>query len=124
MLPRNSVAEVSGENCVADTTDRISLVLIHGLNGDYLKTWEHETTNICWPKDLLPSVLPYVRVLSFGYDADVYGNTSVTGIRGNAQALLARLRDRRETRDHGRPIVFVAHSLGGIVLKQVRLDPM
>ena len=58
-------------------------------------------------------------MLSLAYDADLYGNTSVVGVRGNAQTLLARLRDLREVRHHGRPIVFVAHSLGGIVLKQV-----
>lgn len=75
---------------------------------------------MCWPKDLLPREMPNVRVLSFAYDADIYGNTSVAGIRGNAEALLARLRDLRDDRDYGRPIVFVAHSLGGIVLKRVR----
>ncbi len=66
-------------------------------------------------------MFPFIRVLSFAYDADAYGNTSITALRGNAQALLARLRDVREVRDHGRPIVFAAHSLGGIVLKQVSL---
>ncbi|KAK3305960.1 Alpha/Beta hydrolase protein [Chaetomium strumarium] len=95
----------------------LDVVLIHGLNGDYLKTWLHSATGVCWPRDLLPAVLPSARVLSFTYSADIYGNTSVTGIRGNANALLARLRDRRERAD-GRPIVFVAHSLGGIILKQ------
>ncbi|KAK3900046.1 hypothetical protein C8A05DRAFT_17604 [Staphylotrichum tortipilum] len=99
-------------------TATVDLVLIHGLNGDYLKTWTHTTTNVCWPKDLLPIVFPHIRVLSLAYDADIYGNTSVTGIRENAQTLLARLRDVRELRHHGRSIVFVAHSLGGIILKQ------
>ncbi|EJT79104.1 hypothetical protein GGTG_04193 [Gaeumannomyces tritici R3-111a-1] len=99
-------------------TATVDLVLIHGLNGDYLKTWTHETTKVCWPKDLLPRELPDMRVLSFAYNADIYGNTSVAGIQGNAQALLARLRDLRRDRDYSRPIVFVAHNLGGIVLKQ------
>ena len=75
---------------------------------------------MCWPRDLLPKVLPSARVLSFAYNADIYGNTSVAGIRGNANALLARLRDVREGWDCNTPIVFVAHSLGGIILKQVR----
>ncbi|KAL8296868.1 hypothetical protein RB600_002066 [Gaeumannomyces tritici] len=73
-------------------TATVDLVLIHGLND--------------------------MRVLSFAYNADIYGNTSVAGIQGNAQALLAKLRDLRKDRDYSRPIVFVAHNLGGIVLKQ------
>lgn len=67
--------------------------------------------------------MPHVRALSFAYNADVYANRvkTVAGVRGNAQTLLARLRDSREDDNDQRPIVFVAHSLGGIILKQVCL---
>ncbi|KAL8400455.1 hypothetical protein RB594_000734 [Gaeumannomyces avenae] len=119
MVPkRDLVIEILHDPDSQGLTATFDLVLVHGLNGDYLTTWTHEATKICWPRDLLPSELPNARVLSFAYNADVYGNTSVAGIRGNAQAMLARLRDLRDDRDFRKPIIFVAHSLGGIVLKQ------
>lgn len=96
------------------------MILIHGLNGDCVGTWTHERTGVCWPRDLLPKVAPSARVLSFAYNADIYGNTSIAGIRGNANAVLARLQDKRQD-DYNTPIIFVAHSLGGIILKQVSI---
>ncbi|GAB1316536.1 DUF676 domain-containing protein (Fragment) [Madurella fahalii] len=99
----------------------LDLVLVHGLNGDRIKTWMHEGSKVFWPRDLLPKQQPLTRVLSFGFNADIYGNTSTAGIRGNARALLSRLCDEREDldgSDNGRPIVFVAHSLGGLIVKQ------
>jgi hypothetical protein len=60
--------------------------------------------------------------MTFGYSASVVGNTSVAGIRDNARQLLTFLSNKRE--EDGtfhRPIVFLGHSLGGIIIKQVRL---
>jgi hypothetical protein len=94
-------------------------VLIHGLNGHLTKTYTHPKTKVLWPKTLLPKRQPQTRVLSFGYSADIYHNSSIAGIRGNARSLLNMLFDYREDqRDSGRPIVFLAHSLGGLVVKQ------
>ncbi|KAH6850450.1 Alpha/Beta hydrolase protein [Chaetomium sp. MPI-CAGE-AT-0009] len=96
----------------------LDLVLVHGLNGDHIESWTHQQSGICWPRDLLPKQLPGIRVSSFSYSADVYGNTSVAGIRDNAQNLLSCLRDLKEEEGNDRPLVFVAHSLGGIIVKQ------
>ena len=59
--------------------------------------------------------------MTFGYNGDIYKNQSIAGIRGNARALLTRLRDERDEVDDGRPIVFLAHGLGGLIVKQVRM---
>lgn len=91
---------------------------MHGLNGDYIGTWKHET-GVLWPKDLIPQVLPQVRVLSFGYPADVYNNPSIAFIRDHARNFLDHLNDGRPDTVRERPIVLVAHSLGGLVVKQV-----
>jgi hypothetical protein len=55
--------------------------------------------------------------LTFDYNADIYGNMSVSEIRDHARSLLGRLNYREGPAN--RPLVFAAHSLGGIVLKQV-----
>jgi hypothetical protein len=44
----------------------ISIVFVHGLSGGY-ETWEKD--DVFWPRDLLPKVLPEVRVILFGHDA-------------------------------------------------------
>ena len=97
-----------------------SLVLVHGLQGHEIGSFTDKSTGVCWPRDLLPEAQPRTRVLSFGYNGDVYENTSVAGIRGNANSLLLRLRDARKGVDPGRPCVILGHSLGGLVVKQVR----
>ena len=49
-----------------------SIVFIHGLGGDRVRTWTWEGSDrvLFWPKDLLPQACPAARILSFGYNAD------------------------------------------------------
>ncbi|CZR62803.1 uncharacterized protein PAC_12700 [Phialocephala subalpina] len=96
----------------------LDLVFVHGLNGDHIKTWADEDTGVVWPRDLIPQTMPNARVLSFGYNADIYDNPSVAFIRGYARTLLNLLVDMRSEIVGVRPIVLVAHSLGGLVVKQ------
>ncbi|KAK3317793.1 hypothetical protein B0T19DRAFT_488965 [Cercophora scortea] len=107
------------------TTPDVDLVLVHGLNGDPIGSWtrtfktedpDEPTISTCWPRDLLPTVLPRTRVLTLGYNGDIYLNQSTAGIRGNAESLLAQLKLRR--RDPSRPIVLLGHCLGGLIVKQ------
>ncbi|KAL8371675.1 hypothetical protein RB595_001465 [Gaeumannomyces hyphopodioides] len=103
-------------------TPNLDVVAVHGLNGECFRTWTHEEPTgekTMWLNDLLPHKLPRTRVMTFGYNASVVGNTSVAGIRDNARSLLISLRDKRDgDGTYNRPIVFVGHSLGGIIIKQ------
>ncbi|KAL8650898.1 MAG: hypothetical protein Q9210_003548 [Variospora velana] len=75
---------------------------------------------IFWPRDLLPSVIQDVRIFTWGYDADIdgFGSASQNTIHQHAGSLLSDLADQRETSEHYRkPIIFVVHSLGGIIVK-------
>ncbi|RYP59386.1 hypothetical protein DL769_008561 [Monosporascus sp. CRB-8-3] len=96
----------------------LDIAFVHGLNGDHIRTWRHEDTGIVWPEDLIPKVMPSFRVLSFGYSAHVYDNVSLAHIRDHARNLLNLLNDERAEIPPERPVVFVAHSLGGLVVKQ------
>lgn len=79
---------------------------------------------VFWPRDLLPRELPDCRVLTWGYDVDIdhtFSSASTATIFNQAGNLLTALTDARlSSIERERPLVFVAHSLGGIVVKDVR----
>jgi pimeloyl-ACP methyl ester carboxylesterase len=95
-------------------------VIVHGLNGDAFESWTHPVTKAFWPQDFLPYDIPEARVLTFGYNADAaFGNTTAD-IVDYAKDLLGSLIDKREEENETRrQIIFIAHSLGGIIVKQV-----
>ncbi|KAK1460891.1 hypothetical protein CMEL01_15188 [Colletotrichum melonis] len=103
----------------------VDIVFIHGLKGHREKTWTSDKASEPWPKALLPSEIPDARVLAYGYDADVAKATemvSVSRIRDHAATFLKRLTNFRDRTDSSaRPIIFVCHSLGGLVCQAVRV---
>jgi len=99
-----------------------SVVLVHGLDSLYgdeeagtVKTWTAEDGTV-WPCDMLPGYIPEARVLCFEYNGSIKGTTSVAGIRDHASDLLQCLGElRRPGVQDERPIIFVGHSLGGVM---------
>lgn len=74
---------------------------------------------------MLPKNIGNARILSFGYDAAVtafFGRTSSDTILQHAHTLVAELvADRQLEGAVNRPIIFLCHSLGGIVVKRVTM---
>ncbi|KAI3343365.1 hypothetical protein F4824DRAFT_493613 [Ustulina deusta] len=126
---------------------KVNIVFVHGLRGHPQTTWEHrhieanertaETprkrhrfcaifrphhiasthasvnensieNNVFWPRDYLLEDVSEAEVWTYGYNADVIGG-------------LFQANNQNSVSQHGRdlavPIVFVAHSLGGIIVK-------
>ncbi|KAI1113826.1 hypothetical protein F5Y14DRAFT_200638 [Nemania sp. NC0429] len=99
------------------------VVFVHGLMGHFEDTWRAEDGTV-WPNKLLPQSLYdkedlNIRVLSFEYGGSIRGTTSQAGIDDTAQNLLQYLyHEREKQRDQERPIIFVGHSLGGVIIKR------
>jgi hypothetical protein len=103
-----------------DTPATVDVVAVHGLGGHAFKTWEHEDGPL-WMEDFLPDDVPFARILTFGYDSTVAFSKSVARIEDTALKLLNGLYTERENDKAvqvNRPIVFVCHSMGGIVVKK------
>ena len=99
----------------------VDVVAVHGLQGSAIKTWEHLNGKM-WLKDFLSPKLPFARVMTFGYDSTVLLSTSVAEIEDKALDLLNQLSLERislePVESKRRPIVFIGHSLGGILVKK------
>jgi hypothetical protein len=99
-----------------------SIIAIHGLYENQRETWTSPETQILWLRDLLPQLLPEARILTYGYKADALhsaGEGSSDRILPHALTLIADLyADRYGANAVERPIIFICHGLGGILVKR------
>ncbi|KAB5540561.1 hypothetical protein GE09DRAFT_1205853 [Coniochaeta sp. 2T2.1] len=118
---------VSGLVILSGTSDdqrdgiTADIVTIHGLTGHFMKTWTTED-DISWPRDLLlkmTTALGATRTMTFGYAAGQLGTKLDLDIEDAAWQLIHGLERVRSTSEQRIcPLIFVVHSLGGLVLKK------
>lgn len=110
----------TGMRVVADPSDAVvDIVLVHGLTGNREKTWTHRNGTF-WPGALLPQDFAGARIMTFGYDADVVRFWTVASsnrLDDHGKSLAYALLDQRGGVGQ-RPILFIAHSLGGLVCEE------
>ncbi|RYC62772.1 hypothetical protein CHU98_g3452 [Xylaria longipes] len=84
---------------------------------------ESKASLVFWPQDLLPIACPEARVITWGYHTLRSGDVPVAAqpdLFSHAKDLLQELGVLRDsTNVQQRPLVFIAHSLGGIIVKEV-----
>lgn len=112
-----------------DRPDRVAdVVFVHGLGGSSHKTWRHgdqgEAGHFLWPEEL-GKELPQCGVWSFGYAAGFtqFGNPGmIIGKRAGNLAQQLTLAESAPGINAGigsRPIIFIMHSMGGLVVKSL-----
>jgi len=107
---------------VANTTNddrRCDIVFVHGLGGDSQSTWENPDSKFYWPKEI-GKELPNAGIWAVNYDAQIsewLGDTMPLQDRSKNLLQSLKLKNIGE-----RPVIFIAHSLGGILVKQMLRD--
>jgi len=105
------------------TPDCCSIIAIHGLGGHWRDTWTGDNGKL-WLRDSVPLRLKdsgfNTRVFSYGYDSSTAFSKAVTDITDEAEMLLNRIQGESKSQaEHHRPIIFIAPSLGGILVNKV-----
>ncbi|KAF9889345.1 hypothetical protein FE257_007455 [Aspergillus nanangensis] len=109
---------------------KIDFVFVHGLNprgrtDHAFDTWRH-ANGIFWPKDFLPQDIPHARVFVYGYNSNISNPQAMSNasVKDHANTLLNLLDMERSPQINARPpkIIFIGHSLGGLVIKQALLN--
>jgi hypothetical protein len=97
----------------------VDIVAVTGLGGHALGSFRSADGLSVWLRDFAPEDIPQARFITYGYDTAVVESDNNQGIRELAHTLLDALaifRQRTQTQQH--PLLFVCHSLGGVVLKE------
>jgi hypothetical protein len=97
----------------------VDIVAVTGLGGHALGSFRSADGMYAWLRDFAPQYVPRARFITYGYDTGVATSDNNQGVHELAHTLLdglAMFRQRTQTQQ--RPLLFVCHSLGGVVLKE------
>ncbi|RDW89694.1 hypothetical protein BP6252_01726 [Coleophoma cylindrospora] len=113
--------DVPSEDHVADC------IAISGLASHPFGSWKRRDTpavrsNFMWLRDQLPKDEPCARYILYGYDTRLLMSQSFQTIDDLAITLINRLEAIGRHRPNAKPVVFLCHSLGGIILKRALVE--
>ncbi|KAI9166340.1 Protein SERAC1 [Paramyrothecium foliicola] len=107
-------------NEVRSIDHQYDCIIISGLASHPFGSWQPkgEDKSFMWIRDSLTQGLPNTRFLLYGYNTSLVNSKSFQTIVDIARTLLAVLEASLWTDFSTKPFLFLAHSLGGVILKQ------
>ncbi|XP_042336468.1 LOW QUALITY PROTEIN: protein SERAC1 [Sceloporus undulatus] len=120
---------------------KADVLFVHGLLGAAFKTWRQQDVeqsatekevdmeddySECWPKTWLASDCPSLRIISVEYDTHLSDWKAKCPVESYRESLAYRSTDLlKKLRTAGigdRPLVWLSHSMGGLLVKKMLLD--
>ncbi|KAI1374940.1 hypothetical protein F4677DRAFT_148348 [Hypoxylon crocopeplum] len=89
----------------------IDIVFVHGLFGSRAGSWTK--AGVCYPRDFLGQDISGARIIAWGWTGTLGSNGTFSE---QAESLLADISRIRSGTN--RPIIFIGHGLGGLVIKE------
>lgn len=140
IVSRSDSSEVDEAMDDESTAPVVDVVFVHGLRGHPFGTWRThmgnklEGSNDIWPdvllaEDLRRNGVP-ARLVTLGYEAGMVSWSSPwpsLTLQERARVMVSALyaanvgRDRRHSDGPARPVVFITHSMGGLLTKKMLL---
>ncbi|RLN53519.1 hypothetical protein BBJ29_003500 [Phytophthora kernoviae] len=140
IVPQTDREVVNQSSDGSNTAPMVDIVFVHGLRGHPFGTWRTDMSskldgnNDIWPdvllaKDLQDNHVP-ARLVTLGYEAGMVSWSSPwpsLTLQERARVMLSALyaanigRDRHHPDEPARPVVFITHSMGGLLTKKMLL---
>uniref|UniRef100_A0AAR2K126 Protein SERAC1 n=1 Tax=Pygocentrus nattereri TaxID=42514 RepID=A0AAR2K126_PYGNA len=128
-------------HCRTNQPIKADVLFVHGLLGAAFKTWRQKDCELtedeesagvqedyteCWPKSWLASDCPNLRILSVEYDTHLSDWRAKCPAENQRKSLAYRsgelLKKLKAAGVGDRPVIWVAHSMGGLLVKKMLLD--
>ncbi|KAI1321681.1 hypothetical protein F5Y16DRAFT_416784 [Xylariaceae sp. FL0255] len=110
MTPLNDLDHLSHKfDCIA----------ISGLSSHPFGSWQPRSTDktFMWIRDALPKHVPGIRTILYGYETNLLKSQSFENITDLSKRLIDLLTTYGWDTQLAKPVCFLAHSLGGLVLR-------
>ena len=115
LMSEVTITRVGGENNKVETIGNV--IFVHGLEGNPMTSWTNSGNGGFWP-EWLAEDFPQLNIWTIGYEAALTAwKANTLPLQARATTILERLATTEELGD--KPICFITHSMGGLVVKQM-----
>ncbi|KAH8882196.1 hypothetical protein GQ53DRAFT_666276 [Thozetella sp. PMI_491] len=107
-------------HCPLESDHRVDIVAVSGLGGHAYGSFKERGGNYMWLSDSLPEHIPTARVAIYGYESGLPNSTSFQNLTDLGTSFKTSV-EELEQYGNGltKTLIFIAHSLGGLIVKEV-----